>query len=196
MYQNHTKDTNNNCNKSLLSDFKDKLIKAIKRIKHEVDECREAERETYVESVEIEGRFDGLEREIRAEFQNLHRFLDEEEYKDLERLRRERQKQVKQLKEREKKIAEQGKNLERAITVLNGKLAEEDSPKLLKVGILSSIIQSSPLPILSEQVSGQLRPSTRGGHRGALWPVCGAHPVQNMEAHEELSLPKYYINDL
>ncbi|XP_044216123.1 zinc-binding protein A33 isoform X1 [Thunnus albacares] len=132
MYQNHTKDTNNNCNKSLLSDFKDKLIKAIKRIKHEVDECREAERETYVESVEIEGRFDGLEREIRAEFQNLHRFLDEEEYKDLERLRRERQKQVKQLKEREKKIAEQGKNLERAITVLNGKLAEEDSPKLLK----------------------------------------------------------------
>ncbi|AWO96364.1 putative zinc-binding protein A33-like [Scophthalmus maximus] len=77
-------------------------------------------------------RFDELEREIRAEFQNLHRFLDEEECKDLERLRRERQKQLKQLKEREKKIAEQGKDLERAITVLDNKLAEEDSPKLLK----------------------------------------------------------------
>lgn len=77
--------------------------------------------------------FDALEREIRAEFQNLHRFLDEEECMDLERLRRERQKQLKQLKEREKKIAEQGKDLERAITVLNSKLSEEDSPKLLKV---------------------------------------------------------------
>lgn len=81
----------------------------------------------------FQGRFDGLEREIRAEFQNLHRFLDEEECNDLERLGRERQKQLKQLKEREKKIAEQGRNLERAITVLNSKLAEEDSPKLLKV---------------------------------------------------------------
>lgn len=80
-----------------------------------------------------QNNFDVLEREIRAEFQNLHRFLDEEEFKDLERLRREKQKQVKQLKEREKKIAEQGKDLERAITVLNSKLAEEDSPKLLKV---------------------------------------------------------------
>lgn len=77
--------------------------------------------------------FDALEREIRSEFQNLHRFLDEEECKDLERLRRERQKQLKKLKEREKKIAEQGKGLERAITVLNSKLCEEDSPKLLKV---------------------------------------------------------------
>lgn len=77
--------------------------------------------------------FDALEREVRAEFQNLHRFLDEEECKDLERLGRERQKQLKQLKEREKKIADQGKDLERAITVLNSKLAEDDSPKLLKV---------------------------------------------------------------
>lgn len=51
----------------------------------------------------------------------------------MERLRRARQKQLKQLKEQEKKIAEQGKDLERAITVLNSKLAEEDSPKLLKV---------------------------------------------------------------
>ncbi|KAE8288995.1 Zinc-binding protein A33 [Larimichthys crocea] len=132
MYQNHTKDTNNNCNKRLLCDHKEKLIQAIKRIKHEVDECKEAERETCVESLEVENSFDALEREIRAEFQNLHRFLDEEEYKDLERLRRERQKQLKQLKEREKKIAEQGKDLERAIAVLNSKLAEEDSPKLLK----------------------------------------------------------------
>lgn len=116
MYQNHTKDTNNNCQKSLLCGQKvsfqfygfhlllcleqlradtlplerslflascffklfavgflfplyfickvmsplcvcvlqEKLIQAIKRIKHEVDECREAERETYIESVEVE----------------------------------------------------------------------------------------------------------------------------------------------
>ncbi|KAM9851711.1 zinc-binding protein A33 [Aulostomus maculatus] len=132
MYQNHTKVSNNNCNKGLLSEYKSRLIQAIKRIKHEVDECREAERDTYIDSLEVENGFDGLEREIRAEFQNLHRFLDEEECKDLERLRRERQKQLKQLKEREKKIAMQGRDLERAITVLNSKLAEEDSPKLLK----------------------------------------------------------------
>lgn len=81
----------------------------------------------------LQNSFDGLEREIRAEFQNLHRFLEEEECKDLERLRSERQKQLKQLKEREKKIEAQGQDLERAITVLNSKLAEEDSPKLLKV---------------------------------------------------------------
>lgn len=31
-----------------------KLVQSIKRIKHEVDECREAERETYIESVEVE----------------------------------------------------------------------------------------------------------------------------------------------
>ncbi|XP_030605154.1 E3 ubiquitin-protein ligase TRIM38 [Archocentrus centrarchus] len=133
MYQNHTKETNNNCNKSLLCGHKEKLIQAIKRIKHEVDESREAERETYIESVEVENRFDDLEMEIKAEFQNLHRFLDEEECRDLERLRRERQKQLKQLKEREKKIAEQGRDLEKAIAVLNSKLTEEDSPKLLKV---------------------------------------------------------------
>lgn len=87
--------------------------------------------------------FDALEREIRAEFQNLHRFLDEEEFRDLERLRRERQKQVKQLKERERKIAEQGRDLERAITVLNNKLREDDSPKLLKVSFFSVNIQFS-----------------------------------------------------
>lgn len=77
--------------------------------------------------------FDALEREIRAEIQNLHRFLDEEEYRDLEHLRRERQKQLKQLKERERKIAGQGRDLEKAIAVLNNKLCDEDSPKLLKV---------------------------------------------------------------
>lgn len=77
--------------------------------------------------------FDALQREIRAEFQNLHRFLDEEECRDLERLRRERQKQLKQLKERERKIAGQGRDLEKAIAVLNNKLCEEDSPKLLRV---------------------------------------------------------------
>jgi len=74
-----------------------------------------------------------LEREIRAEFQNLHRFLEEEESRDLERLRKARQRQVKLLRERERKIAEQGKDLQGAIVTLNGKLAEEDSPKLLKV---------------------------------------------------------------
>lgn len=51
----------------------------------------------------------------------------------MERLKGERQKQLKPLKEREKKIAEQGKGLERANTVLNSKLAEEDRPKLFKV---------------------------------------------------------------
>jgi len=44
-----------------------------------------------------------------------------------------RQKQLKQLKEREKKIAAQARDLESAITVLNSKLTEDDSPKLLKV---------------------------------------------------------------
>lgn len=34
--------------------LQEKLIQAIKRIKHEVDESREAERETYIESVEVE----------------------------------------------------------------------------------------------------------------------------------------------
>ncbi|XP_068998525.1 zinc-binding protein A33 [Embiotoca jacksoni] len=159
MYQNHTKDTNNNCYKSLLCDHKEKLFQAIKRIKHEVDECKEAETETYIDSVEVETRFDGLEREIRAEFQNLHRFLDEEECKDLERLRRERQKQLKQLKGREKKISEQVKDLERGITVLNSKLAEEDSPKLLKE--LQDLIKRSqvsfvpPAEVDTEVRSGQ-----------------------------------------
>ncbi|CAN9513756.1 unnamed protein product [Ophioblennius macclurei] len=132
MYQNHMKDTNNNCNNSLLSDHKEKLFQAIKRIKHEVDKCREAERETIVDSLDVEHSFEDLEREIKAEFRNLHRFLDEEECNEFDRLRRERQKQLKQLKEREKKIVEQGKDLDRAITVLNSKLAEEESPKMIK----------------------------------------------------------------
>lgn len=34
--------------------FQDKLIRAIKRIQHEVDECREAESETYIDSVQLE----------------------------------------------------------------------------------------------------------------------------------------------
>uniref|UniRef100_A0A3P9K2Y4 Si:ch73-54f23.4 n=1 Tax=Oryzias latipes TaxID=8090 RepID=A0A3P9K2Y4_ORYLA len=151
MYQNHTKDTNNNCNKSLLYQYKEKLLQAIKRIKHGVDECKEAEREAYIDSVEVENSFDALEREIRAEFQNLHRFLEEEECKDLERLRRERQKQLKQLKEREKKIAAQGKDLENAITVLNSKLAEEDSPKLLQ----SQVSFVLPAEVDTEVRSGQ-----------------------------------------
>lgn len=81
----------------------------------------------------FQNSFDVLKREIRSEFENLHRFLDEEECKDLERLQRERQKQVKQLKEREKKIAAQATDLETAIYVLNKKLTEEDHPKLLRV---------------------------------------------------------------
>ncbi|XP_039886092.1 zinc-binding protein A33 [Simochromis diagramma] len=156
MYQNHTKDTNNNCQKSLLCGQKEKLIQAIKRIKHEVDECREAERETYIESVEVENRFDDLEREIRAEFQNLHRFLDEEEWRDLERLRRERQKQLKQLKEREKKIAGQGRDLEKAIAVLNNKLTEEDSPKLIKE--IQDLIKRSQVSfVLPAEVDTEVR---------------------------------------
>lgn len=77
-----------------------------------------------------------MAREIRAEFQNLHNFLDEEEERDLERLRKERDRRVKLLKERERKIAMQGRDLERAIETLNSKLAEDDSPKLLKVLLL------------------------------------------------------------
>lgn len=34
--------------------LQEKLVQAIKSIKHEVDECREAERETYAEAVEVE----------------------------------------------------------------------------------------------------------------------------------------------
>ncbi|KAM8846149.1 zinc-binding protein A33 [Synchiropus picturatus] len=132
MHRNFSKDSNCNSNNSCLSEHKDKLIQAIKRIKRELDQCREAERETYVESVAVENGIEGLEREIRAEFRNLHRFLDEEEEKDLQRLERERQKLLKLLKEREKKIAEQGRQLETAIAVLNDKLAEEDSPRMLK----------------------------------------------------------------
>ena len=37
-----------------LSVLKEKFVQAIKRIKHEVDECREAESETYVESGDLE----------------------------------------------------------------------------------------------------------------------------------------------
>lgn len=80
-----------------------------------------------------QNQFEDMEREIRAEFQNLHNFLDEEEERDLERLRKERDRRVKMLKERERKIATQGRDLERAIGTLNSKLAEDDSPKLLKV---------------------------------------------------------------
>lgn len=80
-----------------------------------------------------QNRFEEIEREIRAEFQNLHRFLYEEEETDLERLKKERERRVKILKEREKKIAMQGRDLEKAIETLNCKLREDDSPKLLKV---------------------------------------------------------------
>ncbi|XP_077382003.1 zinc-binding protein A33 isoform X2 [Festucalex cinctus] len=129
MYGKHA---NNIFDGGLLSEYKDKLVQAIKKVKHEVDECREAESETYIDSVQLESQFDGLEREIRAEFGNLHRFLDEEEQKDLERLKRERGKALKRLKERENNIYQQRKDLERAVAVLNRKLAEEESTKMLK----------------------------------------------------------------
>ena len=74
-----------------------------------------------------------MEREIQAEFQNLHRFLDEEEEREIERLRKEKEKRISLLKERERKISMQGRNLEKAIETLNSKLKEEDSPRLLKV---------------------------------------------------------------
>lgn len=54
----------------------------------------------------------------------------------MERLKKEKEKRVKLLREREKKIAMQGRDLERGIAKLNNKLAEEDSPKLLKVSEL------------------------------------------------------------
>ncbi|XP_048880827.1 zinc-binding protein A33 isoform X1 [Brienomyrus brachyistius] len=111
--------------------FQQKLIQAIKRIKHEIDECWDAERETYAQALSVENTFDDLEREIRSEYRNLHRFLDLEEEMDIERLTKEKEKRVKLLREREKKISEQGKDLERAIETLNSKLKEEDSAKLL-----------------------------------------------------------------
>ncbi|XP_045902064.1 zinc-binding protein A33 [Micropterus dolomieu] len=198
MYQNHTKDSNNNCNKSLLCDHKEKLVQAIKRIKHEVDECREAERETYIESVEVENCFDALEREVRAEFQNLHRFLDEEEWKDLERLGRERQKQLKQLKEREKKIADQGKDLERAITVLNSKLAEDDSPKLLKE--IQDLIKRSQVSfVLPAEVDTEVRSGQFVGPiqyriwkrmKSCLYPNITSVTFDPETAHPNLSLSK------
>ncbi|XP_061109332.1 zinc-binding protein A33 [Conger conger] len=132
MSNNHIKDTNNYCNNSLLTDHREKLIQAIKGIRHEWDECWTEERETYIQSVSVENAFEDLEREVRAEYENLHRFLETEEQTDRERLRKERERRVKQLRERERKIADQGRDLERAIDTLNNKLKEEDSPKLLK----------------------------------------------------------------
>ncbi|TRY59463.1 hypothetical protein DNTS_024406 [Danionella cerebrum] len=140
MHTSHMKDTNNNFNNSLLSAQKEKLIQAIKRIKHEIDECYEAERDAFVDALDVESRFEDIEREIRAEFQNLHRFLQEEEEEDLQRLRRERDKRVKILKDREKQIAMQGRDLEKAIEMLNSKLREDDSPKLFKVDLIFFIM--------------------------------------------------------
>ncbi|XP_049335922.1 zinc-binding protein A33 [Astyanax mexicanus] len=159
MYNNHMKDTNNNYSKSLLDDQKEKLIQAIRKIKHEIDECYEAEKDTYVEAMDVESQFEDMEREIQAEFQNLHRFLDEEEERDLERLKKERDRRVKLLKERERKIAMQGRDLERAIDTLNCKLKEEDSPKLLKE--IKDLLKRCevnfirPAPVNSEVFSGQ-----------------------------------------
>ncbi|XP_020504772.1 zinc-binding protein A33 [Labrus bergylta] len=198
MYQNHIKDSNNNCNKSRLCEYKEKLIQAIKRIKHEVDECRDAERETYIESVQVENSFDALERDIRAEFQNLHRFLDEEESRDLERLNRQRQKQLKQLKERGKKIIEQGRDLERAIAVLNGKLAEEDSPNLLKE-IQDLIKRSQVSLVLPAEVDTEVRSGQFVGPiqyriwkhmKSCLYPNITSVTFDPNTAHPNLSLSK------
>ncbi|KAG7474069.1 zinc-binding protein A33-like [Solea senegalensis] len=198
MYQNHKNATtnNNNCSKNLLCDLKQKLVQSIKRIKHEADECREAERTTYVESLEVETRFDDLEREIRAEFENLHRFLDEEQCKDLERLRRERQKQLKQLKEREKKIAAQEKDLERAITVLNRKLAEEETPKLLRE--IQDLIKRSQVSFVPP---AEVDTEVRSGHfvgpiqyriwkhmKSCLYPNITSMTFDPETAHPKLSL--------
>ncbi|KAM9724199.1 zinc-binding protein A33 isoform 1-T4 [Menidia menidia] len=198
MYQNHTKDTNNNCNKSLLSRHKEKLIQAIKRIKHEVDECREAETDTHIDSVDVENRFDELEREIKAEFQNIHRFLYEEELKDLERLSRERKKQLKLLKEREKKIAAQARDLEGAITILNSKLAEEDSPKLLKE--IQDLIKRSqvsfvlPAEVDTEVRSGQfvgpIQYRTWKHMKSCLYPNITSVTFDPETAHPNLCLSK------
>ncbi|XP_026084534.1 zinc-binding protein A33-like [Carassius auratus] len=158
MHTNHMKDLKNNFN-SLLGAQKEKLIQAIKKIKHEIDECNEAENEAFVDALEVENRFESIEREIRAEFQNLHRFLDEEEETDLERLRKERDKRVKILKEREKKIAMQSRDLEKAIETLNCKLREDDSLKLLKE--IKELLKrcevnfNRPPPIDSEILSSQ-----------------------------------------
>lgn len=92
-----------------------------------------------------------MEREIRAEFQNLHNFLYEEEERDLERLRKERDRRVKMLKDRERKIAMQGRDLERAIETLNSKLAEEDSPKLVKVLSMGSYYYMFYMPAFYKQ---------------------------------------------
>uniref|UniRef100_A0A3Q2XZ98 Si:ch73-54f23.4 n=1 Tax=Hippocampus comes TaxID=109280 RepID=A0A3Q2XZ98_HIPCM len=129
----------------------DKLIRAIKRIQHEVDECREAESETYIDS---QSQFDELEREIRAEFGNLHRFLDEEEYKDLERLKQERGKFLMGLKKREDDIYQQRKDLERAMAVLNNKLAEEESINMLKD--IQDLIKSQVRFVLPPEVDSEL----------------------------------------
>ncbi|XP_055066587.2 zinc-binding protein A33 [Misgurnus anguillicaudatus] len=159
MHTNHMKDTNNNFNNSLLYDQKEKLFQAIKKIRNEIDECYDAENDTFVEALAVENRFEEIEREIRAEFQNLHRFLYEEEEMDLERLRKERDRRVKILKDREKKIAMQGRDLERAIETINCKLREDDSPKLLKE--IKELLKRCevnfirPAPIDSEICSGQ-----------------------------------------
>ncbi|XP_034077511.1 zinc-binding protein A33 [Gymnodraco acuticeps] len=199
MNQDHYKGTNNNnCSKSLLSDQKEKLIQAIKRIKHEVDECREAERKTFIESLGVENSFDVLKREVRSEFENLHRFLDEEERKDLERLQRERQKQVKPLKEREKKIAAQATDLETAISVLNKKLTEEDHPKLLRE--IQDLIKRSqvsfkpPAEVDTEVRSGQfvgpIQYRIWKHMKSWLYPSITSMTFDPETAHPNLSLSK------
>ncbi|XP_046898818.1 zinc-binding protein A33 [Hypomesus transpacificus] len=196
MYKNHIKDTNNNCKKSCLPGHKEKLVQAIKRIKHEVDECREAESETYVESLDVESSFDDLERELRAEFRNLHEFLDEEESTDLERMRRERERQVKLLREREKKIAEQGRDLERAIFTLNSKLAEEDSPKLLRdIQDLLKRSQVSFIPpaeidteVRSGQFVGPIQYRIWKHMKGCLYPNISTMTFDPDTAHPNLTM--------
>lgn len=40
--------------------FQEKLIQAIKKIKHEIDECYEAEKDAFVDALEVEVQIDLL----------------------------------------------------------------------------------------------------------------------------------------
>ncbi|XP_056331320.1 zinc-binding protein A33 [Danio aesculapii] len=196
MHTNHMKDTNNNFNNSLLGAQKEKLIQAIKKIKHEIDECYEAEKDAFVDALEVENRFEEIEREIRAEFQNLHRFLNEEEEADVERLKKERDKRVKILKDREKKIAMQGRDLEKAIEALNCKLREDDSPKLLKEinELLKrcevNFVRPSPIDseILSSQFVGPIQYRIWKHMKASLYPNISMLTFDPETAHPLLTL--------
>ncbi|XP_028326275.1 zinc-binding protein A33-like [Gouania willdenowi] len=119
-----------------------------------------------------------------------------EESRDLERLEREKQKQLKQLKEREKKIAQQGKDLERGMMVLNNKLTEDDSPKLLKE--IQDLIKRSqvsfvPPPevdaeVRSGQFVGPIQYRIWKHMKNCLYPNVTSMTLDPETAHPALSL--------